>query len=95
MKWLHRWARGYEPVSEDARLIYLAGEVSSFMTSVGQWLGIFSLLTLQENYLCPQLWASRNRQRWEGGSCGLAKLSPSAGSARHGSPAAQAGIILA
>lgn len=50
-------------MSEDAQaqMIYLPGEISSIMSTVSQYLGIFSLLTLQENRLCPQLWVSRNR----------------------------------
>lgn len=38
-----------------SRLIYLAGKVSSVMSSVGQYFGIVSLLTFQENHLRPQL----------------------------------------
>ena len=44
------------------------------MSSVGQYLGIFSLFFLQEDRLCSQLWACGNRGRKEEAMAWLSSL---------------------
>lgn len=45
---------------ECAQFIHLAEEISLVMRSLGQYLGVSSLFTLQERNLCLQFWASLN-----------------------------------